>query len=556
MFQSKFQDIKRLREIVSIMFDEGFDFVLEKVELKYLVPLWKRLRFSKKEIKEVGLGIRLRRLFEKLGPTFIKFGQILSLREDLVGKDIARELEKLQDAAPHFPWRAAQETLKRELGKPIDKIFKEIDAKPKAAASLAQVHRAILKNGEVVALKIQRPEIRETIERDIHLMLHLAGVLEKIPEIALRRPVSLVKEFAETTLRELDFELEGQRYDRFRLTSQKVRGAKVPQVYWDYTTPRLLTMEYVDGVRVDNVRALKKAGINPKNLAKIGFGVLLRQIFIDGIFQADPHPGNFFALKDEAGNDTLCFHDFGMVGYLNKEDRSKMLKAISAFIKKDAEEYLERVAEFVSSGEEADKEGFLREARTVVEKFMFSAVDTKSLVKVLPEVLRVGLKYKIIFPTNLAFFARSLLIMANVGLKFDPEFDINQAAREFMTQVTLEKIQPEKFLKELPDKFFDYAEFLKSLPERTGKLLEQFEKGELNIKINLEEIKNLKAEFDRENDIRVFAILTGVVFLGSVILLAARVAIFIFGTSLGYVGFGVSALMILWLVKLIRQKAK
>lgn len=558
------------------MFDEGFDFVLEKIELKYLVPFQKRWRFPKKEIKEVPLGIRLRRLAEKLGPTFVKFGQILSLRPDLVGKEIAEELGKLQDRVAPFSSKIAKEIVQQELVTPPipplkarggkGELFKKFEEKPRAAASLAQVHRAISKNGDTLALKIQRPNIRETIEQDIHLMLHLAKLLEKIPEIALRQPVALVKEFADSIMKELDFELEGQRYDRFRLTAEKVRGAKVPKVYWEYTTPKLLTMEYVEGIRISDIKALKKEGIEPKNLAKIGFEVLLRQIFIDGIFQADPHPGNFFALKNERGEDTLCFHDFGMVGYLAREDRDKMLKAISAFVQKDAEEFLERVMEFVSLEEGADitasaqeiqrnREGFLREARTIVEKFIFSA-DTKSVVVVLPEVLRIGFRYRIIFPTNFALLARSLFVMSNVGLMLDPDFDINEAARKFINRAILEKIKPKKLFKELPEKFFDYAEFLKQLPERTQKLLEKIEKGEINVKINLQEIKNLKAELDRENDIRIFSIVTAMIFLGSVILAVAGSAISFFGIPLGHIGLGVSGLMVLWLIGLVRQKAR
>lgn len=538
------------------MFDEGFDFVLEKIELKYLVPFRKRFKLRQKEIKKLPLGIRLRRLFEKLGPTFIKFGQILSLRPDVVGGEVARELEKLQERAQPFSPKIAKQIIEQELGKPIGKVFKRFDEKPSAAASLAQVHRAILKTGEIVALKIQKPNIKEKIEEDIHLMFHLAHLLEKIPEIALRRPVDLVKEFSDWTLRELDFYFEGQTAERFRKSLENVRGSKVPAVYWDYTTPRLLTMEFVDGININNAKALERAEIDTKKLAKIGFEGLFRQIFIDGFFQADPHPGNFFALKDEAGEDVLCFHDFGMVGYLSGEDKDKMMRAISSFVKKDIEGYLNSILNFVVLERDADKEGFLREARLISEKFMFAPLDTRAVVKVLPEILHVSLKYGVRFPGNLALLARSLLIMSNVGLKLDQAFDINKAAEDFVIKATLEKFKPDKLLYDLPSQILDYAEMLKRLPERTRNLLQKIEKGEISVKIDLDEFRNLKTELDRENDIRIFSILTAIVFLGSAILTAAKSSLAIFGVSLGYAGLGISGLMILWLLRLMRQKAK
>ncbi len=538
------------------MFDEGFDFVLRNIELRYLVPLGKRLRFKMEEKKEIPLGIRLRRLFEKLGPTFVKFGQILSMRPDLVGQETADELSKLQDRASPFDPRAAKHLIEKELGKPISKFFKQFDEKPAAAASLAQVHRAVLKNGEVVALKIQRPQMKEIIEEDVHLMFHLAKLLEKMPEIAIRRPVDLVKEFAESTFTELDFELEAQRMERLRQSAEQVKNAKVPKVFWAHTTTRLLTMEYVEGKRIDDAKALKKADINPKNLAKIGAEVLFRQYFIDGFFQADPHPGNFFALKDDYGNDVLCLHDFGMVGFLNHESRSGMLKCISTFAAGNVEGYIESIMRFAILGEGADIEGFRRKARLIAEKMFFSPSKARAIAQILQDILNAALGFRVRFPTNLALFARSFFILSNVGAKLDPDFDLTAVANKFLKIAAAKEVKSLTKFEGVPSKIFEYIQFAKYLPERTQKLLEKIEKGELDVKINLSEIKNLKAELDRENDIRIFAILTGTIFIGSVILTATENRLALFGAPVGYIGLAISVAMFLWLLRLIKQKAR
>jgi ubiquinone biosynthesis protein len=290
-------DIKRFNEIVLILLEEEFGYILDKIKIR--LPLSKK---RKAKIRKTALSPeqRLRETFERLGPTFIKLGQLLSVRPDLVPLSYISELEKLQDHVPSFSFDKVEEILLREFKKPIKNIFLKFEQKPIASASISQVHRAILRDGTKVAVKIQRPNIMEIIHTDIELMFFFARLIEKhVSELRKYRTITIVNEFAEWTKRELDFRVEARNAQVFREMFKENKSVHIPKVYPEYTTSSVLTLEYLNGVPIHQLNKLrKKKWFNITTLMNNGFNAMLTQIYINGFFHADPHPSNILILKN------------------------------------------------------------------------------------------------------------------------------------------------------------------------------------------------------------------------------------------------------------------
>ena len=552
--KSKVEDLNRLRQIITVLFEAGFGFIIDRLRLRYLVPLrlrlsqrFKRLKApAKPEIKPP--QVRLRESFEKLGPSFMKLGQILSLRPDLVGFEYAKELEKLQSRAATFSFEQVEKIIQKEFGRPIETLFKSFEKKAFAAASLAQVHRAVLKDGTQAAVKVQRPNVEETIKKDIHILFFLAFLLEKyIPESKPLRPTQVVKEFAAWTMRELDFKVEATNTERFRYNLKDEPDIKIPKVYWDLTSQKVLTMEFVDGVKLDEEERLAKMKLSRELLASNAVKVLLKQFLIDGFFHADPHPGNFFVLK----NNIICLHDFGMVGYVSPEMRSEMVSYFMSFINQDMENSLKHLLDVAEVREGSDVEGFKQEVSSILSAWFYSPAK-ESIATSFFKAISASVKYNIVFPSNLVLLGKAMLATEAMAKRFYPKFDFNEQFADFVGMVYRSAFDPRAAAKDFQDNMFDYLAFLKKLPEHTLKLLEKFEKGDIGVKINIEEFIEVKEEIDRQNDVRILAGLTAITLLTSALVMNIEEAR-IFGISLGRIGLLIGFVLIIWLFNLVRK---
>ena len=552
--KSKVEDLNRLRQIITVLFEAGFGFIIDRLRLRYLVPLrlrlsqrFKRLKApAKPEIKPP--QVRLRESFEKLGPSFMKLGQILSLRPDLIGFEYAKELEKLQSRAATFSFEQVEKIIQKEFGRPIETLFKSFEKKAFAAASLAQVHRAVLKDGTQAAVKVQRPNIEETIKKDIHILFFLAFLLEKyIPESKPLRPTQVVKEFAAWTMRELDFKVEATNTERFRYNLKDEPDIKIPKVYWDLTSQKVLTMEFVDGVKLDEEERLAKMKLSRELLARNAVKVLLKQFLIDGFFHADPHPGNFFVLK----NNIICLHDFGMVGYVSPEMRSEMVSYFMSFINQDMENSLKHLLDVAEVREGSDVEGFKQEVSSILSAWFYSPAK-ESIATSFFKAISASVKYNIVFPSNLVLLGKAMLATEAMAKRFYPKFDFNEQFAAFVGMVYRSAFDPRAAAKDFQDNMFDYLAFLKKLPEHTLKLLEKFEKGDIGVKINIEEFIEVKEEIDRQNDVRILAGLTAITLLTSALVMNIEEAR-IFGISLGRIGLLIGFVLIIWLFNLVRK---
>ena len=489
-------DIKRFRTITALVWEEGFAFVLEKARLRWGVPIECRIRCFLKMCAGMwkpqpgnDYPVRLRVLLTKLGPSFVKLGQVLSLRPDLLPQELTTELSKLTNQVPSFPYSQVEQIIEKDLGKPIEKIFKHFDDKPLAAASLAQVHKAVLFDGTKVAVKVQRPGIRSVIEKDIHIMALFARQLsERVPEWRIFRPILLVKEFAETIGRELDFTIEAIHGKRFEAMFEDDGTIKVAHVFKEYSSKNVLTMDLIEGVRLDNEKSLKNAKIDKKILAQNGVNALLRQVFVEGFFHADPHPGNYFALP---GN-VFAFIDYGMVGRLMQKDRLELASFFISFLNEDSESAIKHLLHIVDTTQDSNIPSFEHDVDDILHEWYGAKLKDVSLAQAFFRIMESGRKNGIYFPSSFAYLGKSLLTTEAMGFSLDPEFDIADQMRPYIKKIIKEELNPIKAKTKILDQSLDYINYAQTFPEATMRLIDKLSSGEIGVKINLEELESFE----------------------------------------------------------------
>lgn len=485
---AKIKDIKRFQEIVTTVWEEGFSFALDKANLKWRIPIEIRLAhilrrgtkiFQKEPVDNY--PVRLNRLLTKLGPTFVKLGQVLSLRSDLLPQELTTELSKLINQVPAFSFSKVKKIVETQLGQPIEKVFKEFDTTPLAAASLAQVHRAVLQDGTKVAVKILRPGVEEIVHNDISLLRFFAGIIEsRIPEWKIYRPTLLVKEFEETIIRELDFNIEAVHAKRFAAMFEDDDTVKIVKVYPEYSSKRILTMDLVEGIMLDDEKMMRRHNIDKKILAQNGVNALLKQVFVEGFFHADPHPGNYFALP---GN-IFAFIDYGMVGRLTQKNRLELAAFFISFINRDSESAISHLLHLVEMNDSSNIPAFEHDVDDVLHEWFGAQLKDVNLTNSFMRIIESGRNNNIYFPSGFAYLAKSLVTIESMGYSLDPEFDFAKQMRPFIKEIVKSELNPKKQAIRLVDKSLDYINYAQSLPEATMRVIDKLDKGEIGIKID------------------------------------------------------------------------
>jgi len=413
-------------------------------------------------------GERLRVALESLGPVFVKFGQLLSVRRDLIPEDIADELAKLQDSVPPFPWPEAAATLHRAYGRPHAQVFRSIDESPVASASVAQVHFAVLHDGREVAVKILRPGIREVIAKDVALLYAIARFLEKrLAQGALLRLPEVVREFENTIADELDLVREAANASHLRRNFADGRLLRVPEVYWDWCNRDAMVMQRIDGIPVNDVESLKRHGIDIGKLAREGVEIFFTQVFRDGFFHADMHPGNIFVGRDGR----YCGVDFGIMGTLSEEDRNYLADCFMGFFRRDyrrvARAYVE--AGWVPAGTRlADFEGAVR---SVCEPVFDKPLKDISFGKVLLRLFEVAGRFGIEVQPQLVLLQKTLLQIEGLGRQLDPGLDLRPIAQPVLERFMGEQLGWRGMARALRDEAPFWARTLPQLPRLVHRVL-------------------------------------------------------------------------------------
>ncbi len=421
-------------------------------------------------------------MLEELGPTFVKFGQLLSTQESILPQSFIEELKNLQDNVEPFSFEDVKNTIKKSLNKDIEEIFEEFEEIPEASASLGQVHKAKLKSGQYVAVKIQRPGIIDTINSDMYLLNKLGMLIrKKVKEYFHFDIVPLIKEFDKTIKRELDYEIEAHFIEVFKKNFEPFEYVYVPEVFWEYTTDKIITMEYIFGYKSTNKESIEKAGYDLKNLATLGAKVFWYQIFDVGLFHADPHPGNIIIMEDGR----ICYIDYGMVGKINDEDKLNLIEMISGFIEKDADRIIYSIDNFAQSKKAVDKAALKNDVDELIELYHSLPLKRMSVSKILKDVFAVLRKHEIVIKRSSSRLLRAIVIADGVGRDFYPEFNFVDVAKPYFRKFAKKFYSPLNVLKVFIKPNPNYLFSIKKLPIVSKKILDSLEEGHIKIEAKL-----------------------------------------------------------------------
>ena len=527
----------RFRNIVTVLFKYGFDDVAERLHLPGKILISK----TRMAVQEMTTWERLRHTLEELGPTFVKFGQILSLRGDLLPAELIKELEKLQDSVAPVSFEEIMGVLQKALKKPLDQIFSLIDEEPLAAGSLAQVHRAVLKDENVpVALKIRRPDIVRTVEVDLQILEGAAPILCEHLEFARTYDfVNLVKELKRALLRELNFTLEAR---NMQIVSQALSGEKdviIPEVYEDYTRFSVLTMDLIEGVKLKH---LQPEDVEEREqLAKIGIRLVVKQVLENGFFHADPHPGNFLVVNERE----VCLLDWGVVGILPSETRYELVELIGAIVDKEAEKVLDVLVALTEANvTEINERLLLRDILEILHLYHSVTVGKLDLGQLLMDLNNMLRTHHIKLPSDLALMFKAMVTVEGTARQIYPELDVIAEIEPFIKQLGVERWSPSQIWHRFTRQLRLYLKLQSSLPGAIQRILQKVEQGELNIQFKHENLGGLQKSLDNVSNRLSFSIILGSVIIGSSMIITTGVKPLIFGyPAIGLVGYLISAFL-------------
>lgn len=537
----------RVRRVAAVFYDLGFEEWLKQMKIHYLLPARKRwLALFKKQLPpnaeeaKKNFPIRLRLALERLGATYIKLGQMMSLRPDIIGEEIADELRKLQDAVPPFPFPEAKKIIEREFGKPIEKIFKSIEQKPVGSASLAVVYKAILPNGKAVAVKVLRPGIESLIWEDVLLLKFAAALIENhIPAAKPYHPVKIIDEFADWTVKELNLLNEAVNIEHFRKLFKNEEHIYVPAAYWEYTTKKVLTADFSHGARIDDFSVYKKFGCQRVEIASIGMRLAFKQFFEFGFFHGDPHPGNLFIQK----NNTICLHDFGIVGRIDEKIRRELIGCYLDLFEQDAEGAAKHLLHIAKIDENSDAEGWRRKVVEILEAWLYAPAVGARLSAAFYKMIISGAGHGISFPQSVVLLAKAVVTMESLALKLDPKFDIIENLRPYLNELLRMELDPKRVLKRGRETMLDTANIAADIPEAAKKIMDLLQRETVGIKLNTTEFIEIKKEIDRQSDVRILSMILVADLLATAILLHLEGVRELFGVPLGGLGVIVAAFL-------------
>lgn len=469
------RNLKRYRRIVNVLAKHGFGSMLEYIRVQDRISLPKRL-LKQTATPRLSPAEHFRLALEELGPTFIKMGQILSTRPDILPVDFIAELSKLQDDAPPVPWEVIRTRLEGELGDDLDHFFSSINQEPLASASLAQVHAGVLVDGTQVVVKVQRPDVLPVIERDLDILRNIAALAQRTSVGEVTDVVELVEDFALTLLSELDYRREGRSADRFRENFAHEPYIYVPEIYWEFSTQRLLVMERIQGIKIDDIQALEAAGYDRHQLALNSARLIIKEILEDGFFHGDPHPGNLIVMPGEK----IGAMDFGIVGRLRDQDRQNLIRLYLAGTSKSPEEIVEELIRFGSAPADVDRISLAKDFDRMLVKYSYLPLKDIRAREVIEDFMPISRRYHLVFPADMWLLLKTVSMMEGIGIKLDPDFDIFSVGEQYAKRIAWQLVMPKKSWSQiLIRQSSEWGELLTSLPRTGNRLLQQAESGEL-----------------------------------------------------------------------------
>jgi ubiquinone biosynthesis protein len=551
-----YRHLNRYRQILTVLLKHGFGDLLESLKIDQYLEVGLQLLARKRPVREERLTRpqRVRLVMEELGPTYVKLGQMLSTRPDLIPLEFIEELSKLQDHVPPFPFSEVEALVLSELGGPIEEFFAHIAPEPAAAASIGQVHRARLKDGEEAAVKFRRPAIRSLIEVDLEIMLHLATLAERhVEELALHRPVKIVEEFARVLEKEIDFGIEATNMERIAQEFLDDPTVYIPAVHRDLSTTRILTTEYIDGIKISNTQQLDAGGYDRRLICDRGADLVLRQVFQHGFFHADPHPGNIFVLP---GN-VICLVDFGMVGVVDRQTREIFVELVDSVVRRNESRAAQVLLKLTSWDIPPEMHELERELADFMGRHLYRPLGEIEIGRLLNELMDLATRFRLRLPPDIFLMLKAISTVEGVGRMLDPGFDMIAKATPFIEQVMLERFRPQRITEDLGELTFRLLHFLQQFPKDLLDLAGLLRQQKLSLQIEDRGLNKTLATHDRISNRISFSIVIAALIVGSALIVISRTPPLFYGISLiGIIGFVAAALMGVWLLIAILKKGK
>ena len=551
-----YRHLNRYRQILAIFFKYGFGDLIELLKIEQYIEVGLQLISKKRRdrIEKYSRAQRIRMAIEELGPTYIKFGQILSTRPDLIPIDFINELSKLQDKVTPCSFNDIHKIITSEFGRQREELFERFDEIPLASASIGQVYRARLLDGEEVAVKVQRPGIRRIIEVDLEIMLHLATLMEHhVEEIALHRPVKIVEEFAKTLEREIDYTIEAINMERVAQQFIGDSTVYIPKVFRETTSSRVLTMEFVEGVKISDIDQLDALGLDRKIITANGANFYLKQIFNHGFFHADPHPGNIFILPDNV----ICLLDFGMMGTVDRPTREAFVDLVDSVVHQNESRTCEILLKLTLWDEKPDVASLEKDVAYFIGQHLYKPLKEVQIGKLLQDLLEIASRYRMGIPPDLFLMMKSLGIVEGVALSLDPEFNMVVQAEPFIKEIKLARFKPDR----LAGDIFQFASkllvFTEQFPKDLLEIARLLRQSKLSLKLEHQGLDHMLATHDQISNRISFSIIIAALIIGSALIVISGTPPFFYGISLiGIIGFLAAALMGIWLLVAILRKGR
>lgn len=527
-------NIKRINEIYKVLKENDFGYLIEENTFLKKFPLLRNREAQKeKAFLDETVPSRIRKVLEELGPAYIKLGQMLSTRPDLVGIEIAGELQKLRDETPATPFEEIKALIEEELDSPLDEIFEHFDEMPLGSASIGQVYRGELKNtGEEVAIKVLKPNSREIIESDVKIMKFLAGRIDKY--ISVTRTYNLpaiISEFERSIFKEINFLEEAMNLQKLGKNFRGVNYIKIPDVYLDYCTEQVITMELIHGVKLTDLFKGDYPDIDKKKIANYGLKSYFKQIMIDGFFHADPHPGNLIVTEDHK----LCYIDAGMMGVLNEDFKEDLAALILLLISGNTNNIITQLMymNIISPSQNTP------ELRSDIDDLMnlYYGAEMKNMDGALEDLLNAMIKNNVVLPKDFVMIGRGITLIEDTGKKLDPNFNAAEELEKLSHQIIVNKYKPKRMTQVGLNYLLQMEHLAKDLPDTIRNTANKLEEGDIEVRLKHEEISQLT------NQLSVALIISSLI-IGSSLAIVGGAGPKIFEISaIGFVGFAFSAVL-------------
>ncbi|MDA8211523.1 MAG: AarF/ABC1/UbiB kinase family protein [Clostridia bacterium] len=493
----------------------------------------------------LSLAQRFRMALEELGPTFVKLGQLLSTRPDLLPPELILELERLQDRVQPLPFQQVKAVLEAELGVDYLEVFAYLEEEALGAASIGQVHRGKLSTGEEVVVKIQRPGIERVIGTDLEILFDAARLVQSRTKWgAFYRVVDMAEEFANSIKEEVDYTIEGRNADRFAGYFSGDPTVRFPKVFWEFSSPRVLTLEYVAGIKINNFTALKEQGHNLSNVAKNTANAIFRQIYIHGFFHADPHPGNLAVLEGES----IFFMDFGQVGRLDEELRAKLVSLVLAVVRQDTRAIVEILLEVGKAHETVNKNKLHKDINRLMVKYYDLPLRQLKLGDVMREMLQMAFVYQIRVPAEITLLAKTLVTLEGLVKQLDPAVSIVDLAEPFGKVLLREKFSPHRLKRFFINNGYDLVALLLRLPRRLDNLVSQIERGQLKVQLEHQKYHQFVDKITQASNRLAVSIIVAAIIMGTSMLALKTEKSILWRFPIAEIGFIAAVIMGFWLL--------